>query len=152
MVLFDLGVIHINKMLLILMLVCFLVCGLCGCESFAPSSDNPVSQIDWSMVDRITVVRDRGVQTSWEVTDKDDVVTICELFMDAEYGQEQPGGSAGSYLWLKCFDGDVLLGTIILESPDCVQYVAEGTIVVRPMVKGAWSESQWELFLDRISE
>lgn len=141
-----------KRMIIALVLTCFLICGLSGCDSSSPSSDNPVSQIEWSNVTKITVVMDRGVQTSWEVTDKDDVDAICELFMDAEYGQEQPGGSAGSYLWLKCFDGDVLLGTIILESPDCVQYVAEGTIVVQPMVKGAWSESQWELFLDRISE
>lgn len=135
---------------ILLLLTFSLFCGLVGCAPSSPDTNSPRIKIEWSKVTKIVIIEDREAQTSWKLTSEHDVATICELFQNMKYGNERAGGSAGSFLRLQFFEGDSRLGEIILESPDNMQYADGNSMIVLPIVEGAWSASQWDEFLDQL--
>lgn len=140
-----------KRTVILLLLAFFLFCGLGGCASSSPNTNSSKNKIDWSKVTKIVIIEDRETQSSWELTSKNDVATICELFQNMKYGEERTGGSAGSFLRLQFFEGEVRLGEILLESPDTMQYADGNNIIVLPIVEGAWSATQWGEFLDQLT-
>lgn len=123
---------------------------LVGCTASSHDTINSRTKIGWSKVTRVVIIKDREKQTSWDLSSQDDVATICELFQNMKYGDERVGGSAGSFLRLQFFDEKSHLGEIILVSPDNMQYADDSRMVVLPIVEGAWTESQWDVFLGQL--
>lgn len=141
-----------KRTVVLLLLAFFLFCGFGGCALSSPNTNESKIKMDWSKITKIVIIEDREAQISWELTSKHDVATICELFQNMKYGEERAGGSAGSFLRLQFFAGDARLGEIILESPDIMQYADGNSMIVLPIVEGAWSASQWHVFLDQLSK
>ncbi len=140
-----------KRFAILLLITSFLMCGLGGCVLMPPSNDDSGMNVDWSLVTKILIVQDRETQSSWEVTDTQEVAAVCDLFKNAKYGEEKAGGGAGSFLRLQFFTGDKSLGKIVLASPDTVQYADGDSTVVLPITEGAWSEAQWDAFLEQLT-
>ena len=147
----------LGKKVLLLVMACVIVCSFCGCavySSYDPSNTSDETytiEINWALVDKILVIKDRDTQSSWEITDEEQITTISKLFQNMMFSTANDYGSAGSYLRLKFYGGSQNLAEIVLTSPNEIQFVSDNKVKTAEILDGAWSSVEWEVFLSNIS-
>lgn len=136
-----------KKLFGLIAFVCLLSGLLTGCavSSEAPS---PIVGPDWSRVNKIIIVQDREIQSTWTLTDGADIAAIHDMFESLKYGNAQTGGGAGAFLQLQFFDGDSALSKVVFFSPSEIQYVYGDAPKVLPITENFWTPEQWNAFLE----
>jgi hypothetical protein len=100
-------------------------------------------------VTEIRVVQDRVTQLSWSITDVEDINIVLHMFEELTLGDPVSGGFAGSFLRVQFYSGTDKLGEITFAEENLLQSSMETSVVLIPVLAGAWTEAEWYSFLNK---